>query len=78
MRNVLQVDEVENPEDELQITPRDKGSLVHQALEDFILEVLARPEAERPGPHEPWSPSDRALMVEHRRTGCATTTSGGD
>jgi hypothetical protein len=64
MHNVLGVEEVENPEDELQITPRDKGSLVHQALEDFILEVLARPEGERPGPHEPWSASDRALMVD--------------
>ncbi len=63
MRNVLQVEEVENPEDELQITPRDKGSLVHQALEEFILEVLARPEPDRPGPHERWSPSDRARMV---------------
>jgi ATP-dependent helicase/nuclease subunit B len=63
MRNVLGVEEVENPEDELQITPRDKGSLVHQALEDFILAVLERPVADRPGPHEPWSDSDRALMV---------------
>jgi hypothetical protein len=65
------VEEVENPEDELQITPRDKGSLVHQALEDFIRAVLARPEAERPGPHEPWSPSDRALMVSIGEKVCA-------
>ncbi len=61
--NVLGVKEVENPEDELQITPRDKGTLVHQALEEFIAQVLARPEPDRPGPHEPWSASDRALMV---------------
>ena len=64
LRNVLGVDEVENPEDELQITPRDKGSLVHQALEDFIGEVLSRPSADQPGPSEPWSASDRARMVE--------------
>ena len=63
MRTVLGVEEVENPEDELQITPRDKGSLVHQALEEFIGQVLGRPEPHRPGPHEPWSASDRALMV---------------
>ena len=63
MGNVLGVKEVENPEDELQITPRDKGTLVHQALEEFIGQVLARPEPDRPGPHEPWSASDRALMV---------------
>jgi ATP-dependent helicase/nuclease subunit B len=64
MRNVLSVDEIENPEDELQITPRDKGSLIHQALEEFILEVLERPEGERPGPLKPWTSSDRSLMVE--------------
>ena len=64
LRNLLGVDEVENPEDELRITPRDKGSLVHQALEDFIGEVLSRPSADQPGPSEPWSPSDRARMVE--------------
>jgi hypothetical protein len=71
MRNVLGVDEVENPEDELQITPRDKGSLVHQALEDFIGAVLARPEPDRPGPHEKWSASDRALMVGIGEKVCA-------
>jgi len=64
LRDVLGVDEVENPEDELQITPRDKGSLVHQVLEDFIGEVLNRPSAAQPGPNEPWSASDRARMVE--------------
>ena len=41
LRNILDVDEVENPEDELQITPRDRGSLVHDVLERFIDEVLA-------------------------------------
>jgi RecB family exonuclease len=71
MRNVLGVEEVENPEDELQITPRDKGSLVHQALEDFIREVLARPTSAQPGPHEPWSASDRALMADVGERVCA-------
>jgi RecB family exonuclease len=71
MRNVLRVEEVENPEDELQITPRDKGSLVHQTLEDFIRAVLARPEPDRPGPREPWSASDRALMVSIGEKICA-------
>ena len=62
MRNVLRVEEVENPEDELQITPRDKGSLVHQALEEFIGRGTGPPGARstrpartvvgvRPGPH---------------------------
>jgi ATP-dependent helicase/nuclease subunit B len=64
VRDVLGVDEVENPEDELQMTARDKGSLVHQALEEFIAQVLTRPPSGQPGPGEPWTDSDRALMVE--------------
>jgi hypothetical protein len=64
LRDILGIDEVENPEDELQITPRDKGSLVHQALEDFIDEVLKRPPSAQPGPSDPWSASDRVRMVE--------------
>ena len=34
---------VENPEDALMITPIDKGNLVHEALERFILEVAGPP-----------------------------------
>jgi RecB family exonuclease len=64
MRNILGIDEVENPEDELQITPRDKGSLVHEVLEAFIKEVLARPSSDQPEPGQPWTPTDRALMVQ--------------
>ena len=77
MRNVLRVEEVENPEDELQITPRDKGSLVHQALEDFI----------RAGAGPSRSPTDPVRTNRgRRRTGpswsasarrCAPTTSAG-
>ena len=61
--NVLGVEEVENPEDELQITPREKGSLVHEVLELFIKEALARPPAARPRPGEPWTAADGARLV---------------
>ncbi len=64
LRNVLRVDEVESPEDQLQITPRDWGSLIHQALEEFIKEVLARHPVDELRPPRPWSESDRALMAE--------------
>ena len=37
---MLRADGVENPEDRLQISPLDRGNLVHAALERFILEVL--------------------------------------
>ncbi|HMJ77498.1 MAG TPA: PD-(D/E)XK nuclease family protein [Iamia sp.] len=62
MRSVLGVREVENPEDSLSISALDKGSLVHKALEDFLLEVLARPAAQRPGPADPWPAADRLRL----------------
>ncbi len=62
VRSVLGVHEVENPEDALSITALDRGSLVHQALERFLLEVLDRPDAERPGPTDRWTPGDRARL----------------
>lgn len=64
VRDVLGIDEIENPEDALQITPIDRGNLVHAALERFVREVLARPADEQPRPDEPWPPADRARLLE--------------
>jgi RecB family exonuclease len=64
VQDVLGIEAVENPEDRLEITPLDRGSLVHDVLERFILEVLARGPAGLPEPDEPWSPGDRARMAE--------------
>jgi RecB family exonuclease len=63
MQDVLRVEQVENPEEQLQITPLVRGDLVHRVLERFILVVLARPAGEQPRPDDPWSHSDRALMT---------------
>src|SRR3546814_17959528 len=46
------------------ITPLDKGSLIHDALERFLLDVLARPDSQRPGPGQPWTDADRALLQQ--------------
>jgi RecB family exonuclease len=56
---VLGVDAVENPEEELQISPSDQGLLIHDALERFVLEVLDDP----PDPDQPWTEDDEARMV---------------
>jgi RecB family exonuclease len=64
LRHVLRVDEVANPEEQLQISPMDRGSLVHEALQRFIDEVLARPSAEQPSPSEEWSAVDRVGLAE--------------
>jgi len=64
LRDVLRVRELDNPEDALAITPADRGSVVHEVLELFVREVLARPPAERPGPADRWSAADRARVRE--------------
>jgi len=70
LHNLLHVEEVENPEDQLQISPRDRGSLIHQVLEQFIDEVLDRQPNDIPGPSEPWSRADRARMLQIGETWC--------
>ena len=49
------------------ITPLDKGSLVHAALERFLLEVLDRPPADRPQPGQAWTRDDLAPAPGDRR-----------
>jgi ATP-dependent helicase/nuclease subunit B len=64
LRDLLGVEEVDNPEERLQISALDRGSLVHEALETFMVEVLARPAAQRPGPGDAWTDEDRRRMAE--------------
>ncbi len=64
LRNILGVDEVENPEDELMITPRDRGSLVHDVLERFIGESIDAGTDPPQVRWEPWSEADRARLLE--------------
>jgi ATP-dependent helicase/nuclease subunit B len=60
MRDVLGLEEVENPEEELTITPANRGSLVHQVLERFVAGVVDAP----PAPNEAWGPSDEQRLVD--------------
>ncbi|HJR26804.1 MAG TPA: PD-(D/E)XK nuclease family protein, partial [Acidimicrobiales bacterium] len=64
VEDLLRAAPVENPEDALMITPIDKGNLVHEALERFLLEVLARPEELRPTGSDPWTAADRSLLEQ--------------
>jgi hypothetical protein len=67
LQDVLGVDEVENPEAALQITPLDLGNLFHDVLERFIVEVLARPPAQQPEPDAEWSAADHARIAGWHR-----------
>jgi hypothetical protein len=62
VQDVLRIAAVENPEDSVQMRPLDKGNLVHQALEEFIVSVLARPAADQPSPDEGWTSDDHGHL----------------
>lgn len=62
LQNVLHVQPVEQPEELLEMSPLEKGSLVHKILERFVEEVLSRPPEERPAPDAAWSADDAARM----------------
>jgi ATP-dependent helicase/nuclease subunit B len=62
MGSLLGVEEPEKPEERLEISPLDRGSLVHEVLERFVSEILSRPPEEQPSPHEAWSQSDRRRL----------------
>ncbi len=65
VRDILGVEEVENPEKRLRISPLDLGSLIHSALERFIDEWLQhQPRAQSGPPGVAWSPADRARLRE--------------
>jgi RecB family exonuclease len=62
MQSLLRIEPVENPEDELTITPLDKGSLVHTVLERFIDDALAADPASLGGRR--WSAAERGRLAE--------------
>jgi ATP-dependent helicase/nuclease subunit B len=64
LENVLGVQPVENPEDEIRITAMDWGNVIHEVLDRFIAEVLHRPAHEQPSPDDGWSLQDRARVRE--------------
>jgi len=70
IEDLLRASPVENPEDELEMSALERGSLVHQVLEDFLTEVLARPPHEQPGPFQPWTDADHRRIEELGRSRC--------
>jgi hypothetical protein len=64
IEDLLRAAPVANPEDNLMITPMDRGSLIHDALEAFLLRVLERPASARPGPGAAWTAADRDLLQQ--------------
>lgn len=60
---VIGLRERDDPEAVAEISPANKGSLVHRILDRFFSEVLARPGGP-PSPDQAWTTADRARVVE--------------
>jgi RecB family exonuclease len=64
---VLRLAERDDPEDIVELDPGERGSLVHEVLERFIGEAIARPGGP-PAPSSPWDADDhdriRAIAAE--------------
>jgi hypothetical protein len=62
-QRLLEVEPVDDPEQQLEMSPLDRGSLIHAVLEQFIAEVLARPPDQQPGPADAWGDDDHELIT---------------
>lgn len=74
-KHVLRVQSVEQPEELLEITPMEKGSLIHTALDRFMAEQLEAGLTPRPG--QPWSSQQRDRLQEIGEEECDTAESKG-
>jgi RecB family exonuclease len=67
--NVLRVPVEDTPERVLELSALDRGTLVHEILEAFVAEELAKPASERVAPGQPWGEPAmqrmRALLDAH-------------
>lgn len=61
LRQVLGLSDRDDPERVLELSALDRGSGVHEALEDFLREVI---EAGAPEPDQPWTAAERARLRE--------------
>jgi RecB family exonuclease len=67
LRYVLHVMPLERPEEIMQISPLDRGSLVHDVLDEFL----------RAGSRRPWTDADRARLHEIADKACAAAEARG-
>ncbi|HEX7168061.1 MAG TPA: PD-(D/E)XK nuclease family protein [Acidimicrobiales bacterium] len=73
LEHVLGVGVVDDPERIVEISPLDRGNLVHDVLERAVLEVMARGEgADAPGSGPVWTDADRERVREIGEEVCAS------
>lgn len=62
--NELGLSEVERPEEIIELGALDRGSLVHEILEEFLTPVVALPPDQRPQPGDRWTDQDRRRLLD--------------
>ncbi|MFN2557909.1 MAG: PD-(D/E)XK nuclease family protein [Nitriliruptorales bacterium] len=67
MEYLLKVAPIENPEELLEITPLEKGTLIHDVLERWLCELLA---GDLPPVGEEWPPEARRRLAEIAEQAC--------
>ncbi len=60
LQRVLGVEPVDQPEELLQVSPADRGSILHDALDRFFVSL-----SRVPAPGEPWSAEDQTRLRAH-------------
>ncbi len=76
LERVLGVREVEDPEDVLELSPLQRGSLVHHAIDLFMIDVLGR-EGGPPAPDQRWTDADRQVLSDAFERACAAMAAEG-
>lgn len=66
--DVLRVRPVDNPEEVLEMSALDVGSLIHRVLERWLRELLDRPSQ---APADPWPPATRLRLAQLAEQACA-------
>ena len=72
---VLRLGALDTPEDVTTISALDRGSLIHEILEDFMRQTIAGDLL--PPPSQPWSDQDRSRLLQSAETAFATAESKG-
>ncbi len=75
--SVLHLGDIEEPEQIVELSALDRGSLVHAVLERFMQPVVDQPAKKRIAPRDRWSDDDRARMVDLARDVCAEYEAAG-
>ena len=63
---VLNISSQERPEEILTISAMDRGNVIHDILEQFVVQTTGA--GKGPGYGEPWKPEDRGLILEIAQT----------